>query len=53
MRLRGLYQSGEPVKKRYVQMGLIIAALALGIALVSMFAGFDAVTVQATDHAPS
>jgi len=39
------------MKKRYVQMGLIIAALALGVAVVSMFAGFDAVSVEQTDHA--
>jgi len=39
------------MKKRYVQVGLIIAAFALGIAVVSMFAGFDAVRVEPTDHA--
>jgi len=34
------------MKKRYVQVGLIIAALALGIAVVSMFAGFDAFSLE-------
>ena len=34
------------MKKRYVQVGLIIAALALGMAVVSMFAGFDGVRVE-------
>ncbi len=39
------------MKKRYVQVGLIIAALALGLAVVSMFAGFDGVRVEQTAHA--
>jgi len=38
------------MKKRYVQVGLIIAALALGIAVVSVFAGFDAFSVEQADH---
>ena len=39
------------MKKRYVQVGLVIAALALGLAVVSLFAGFDGVRVEPTDHA--
>lgn len=39
------------MKKRYVQVGLIIAALALGLAVVSMFAGLDGVRVEQTAHA--
>ena len=39
------------MKRRYVQVGLIIAALALGLAVVSMFAGFDGVRVEQTDSA--
>jgi len=41
---------GPVMKKRYVQVGLIIAALALGIAVVSVFAGFDAFSVEQADH---
>ncbi|WP_428334095.1 hypothetical protein [Novosphingobium sp.] len=39
------------MKKRYIQVGLVIAALALGLAVVSMFAGFDAVRVEPTGRA--
>jgi hypothetical protein len=39
------------MKNRYVQAGLIIAALALGLAVVSMFAGFDGVRVEQTASA--
>jgi hypothetical protein len=35
------------MKNGYVRMALIIAALALGLAVLAVFAGFDAVRVAA------
>lgn len=34
------------MNNRYVRVALIIAALALGLAVVAMFAGFDGVRIE-------
>jgi len=39
------------MKNGYVRLALIIAALALGVAVLAMFAGFDGVRVEQTGSA--
>lgn len=39
------------MKNGYVRVALIIAALALGLAVVAMFAGFDGVRIEPTGSA--